>query len=159
ASLLVDLDGFPAAAPLAILGALAVFSMHRTVVLSGKEISFSPVTMVFMAAVVVFDHERTLAGAVLVGVAGGVFFPALRRRTWPWAVLNGANWACSVGAAVGVYALARSIATRALPISLIAWVATAAAFVAVNWLLLVGSYAVERHRAPREVFAELVTQL
>jgi HD superfamily phosphodiesterase len=159
AAALVVTGGAPRLPALLVLAGLAVFSMHRTVVLKGDGISFSPVTMVFMAAVAVFDHDHALSGAVFVGLAGGLFLPSLHRRTWAWIPFNAANWACSVGGAVLVYASLRGLANRSLPTSLIALVLAAVTFVAVNWVLLVLSYLVERHRAPREVFAELVAQL
>ena len=122
--------------------------------------SFSPKVMVFMAAVVVFGHRSEMAGAVVVGLAGGVLFlPALRRRTWGWVVLNGSVYGCSAGAAALVYSVLGHPAETHLPGAIVTMLPSALTCVAVMWVLLVLSYLVERHRAPREVFAELLAQL
>ena len=155
---LVRLQGFPDKWPLLVFCALAVFSVNRTVMAPYKGVSFMPVTMVFMAAIVVFDHAGTAAGPVLVGLAAGFYLPALRRRAWGWVVFNGANWACSVAVAALVYGLLRDLAVRPLPIALAGLVPPALMFFSVLLVLLILSYVVEGERRPRDVVAELLRQ-
>jgi hypothetical protein len=155
---LVRVQGLPNGWSLLVFCALAVFSVNRAVMAPYKGVSFLPVTMVFMAAIVVFDHDGTIAGTVVVGLSAGLFRPTLRKHSWGWAVFNGGNWACSVAVAAFVYALLRHLAVRPLPVALIGLIPPALTFFAVLLGLLVLSYVIERERRPREVLAELVRQ-
>jgi hypothetical protein len=156
---LLAYQGLPPLGPLVLFSALAVFAGHRGVVVPSKNISFIPITLVFMAAIVAFDDLGALGGATIVALVAGVYIPALHRRTWGWILFNGANYTCSVGAACLTYVALHENVTSVLPISLVGLVATALAFIAVNWFLLMMSYVVERHRAPKDVLAELTAQL
>lgn len=155
---LISVQGWPNGWSLLIFCALAVFSVNRAVMAPYKGVSFLPVTMVFMAAVVVFDHDGTAAGTVLVGMSAGLFLPALRRRSWGWALFNGGNWACAVAMAALVYALLRDLAVEQLPNALLGLFPPALTFFGVLLGLLILSYVVERERRPRDVVAELLRQ-
>jgi HD domain len=155
---LIHVEGLPNGWSLLVFCALAVFSVNRAVMAPYKGVSFLPVTMVFMAAIVVFDHDGTTAGTVVVGLAAGFYLPALRRHSFGWVPFNGANWACSVAAAAFVYSLLRHVAVKPLPVALIGLIPPALTFFAVLLVLLVLSYVVEGERRPREVLAELLRQ-
>ncbi|HUI49164.1 MAG TPA: HD domain-containing phosphohydrolase [Acidimicrobiia bacterium] len=159
AAALIVAQGPPAAISLLLLGGLAVFGIHHGVVVPGKRLSFSPNVMVLMAAVVVFDHDRTAAGAVLVGLASGLFLPALGRRTWGWMLLNGATWGCGAAAAALTYAALRPATSSALPLALIALLVPATAFIVGNETLVLLSYVVEGGRRFREIVVELTPHL
>jgi hypothetical protein len=105
------------------------------------------------------DHERAAAGAILVGMASGLFLPALGRRTWGWILLNGATWGCGAGAAALVYAELRPTVGGALPLALLALLVPAFAFIVGNESLVVLSYVVEGGRPFKEIVAELAPQL
>ena len=156
---MISVQGAPAAVSVLLLGGLAVFGIHHGVVLPGKRLSFSPNVMVLMAAVVVFDNDRTSAGAVLVGLASGLFLPALGKRTWGWMFLNAATWGCGAGAAALTYASLRGATSGALPIALLALLLPAAAFIIGNETLVVLSYVVESGRAFKDMVVELAPQL
>jgi HD-GYP domain-containing protein (c-di-GMP phosphodiesterase class II) len=159
ASGLIAIQGAPQAVSLLLLGGLAIFGIHHGVVVPGKRLSFSPNVMVLMAAVVVFDNDRTAAGAVLVGLASGLFIPAIGKRTWGWMLLNGATWGCGAGAAALTYAALRGVTSAAMPIALLALLLPAVAFILGNETLVVLSYVVEGGRPFRDIVVELAPQL
>ena len=159
ASGLIAIQGAPPAVSLLLLGGLAIFGIHHGVVVPGKRLSFSPNVMVLMAAVVVFDNDRTAAGAVLVGLASGLFIPAIGKRTWGWMLLNGATWGCGAGAAALTYAALRGVTSAAMPIALLALLLPAVAFILGNETLVVLSYVVEGGRPFRDIVVELAPQL
>ena len=100
----VATQGPPPIGSLLVFGTLAIFAINRVLIApSYNGVSFSPLTLVLMAAVVVFDHDQALAGVVLVGLVSDIHLPTLRRRTWPWVVFNGGMWACSAAGAALVY--------------------------------------------------------
>lgn len=156
--LLVARTGFPAPVPLLVFSALAIFGMHRAVVVPGKSMSFSPNVMIFMAAVVAFDHDGTLAGAAIVGFAGGIYVPALHRRTWPWIPFNGAIYACSAAAASLVYGALPDPGALRMPGALLTAIPAALTCVVVMSLLLLCSYAAERSRVPGEIVVQCLRQ-
>jgi HD-GYP domain-containing protein (c-di-GMP phosphodiesterase class II) len=155
---LIRAQGLPNGWTLLVFCGLAVFSVNRAVMAPFKGVSFMPTAMVFMAAIVVFDHDGTIAGPVLVGLAAGLYLPAMRRRSWGWAPFNGGNWACSVAAAAFAYGLLRHVALKPLPIALVGLIPPALTLFAVLLALLVLSYVVERERRPRDVLVELLRQ-
>ena len=156
--LLAARTGMPAPVPLLVFSALAVFGMHRAVVVPGKSMSFSPNVMIFMAAVVAFDHDGTLAGAAIVGFAGGIYLPALHRRTWPWIPFNGAIYACSAAAASLVYGALPDPGRLGMPAALLAAMPAALTCVVVMSVLLLCSYVAERSAVPGEIVAQCLRQ-
>jgi HD-GYP domain-containing protein (c-di-GMP phosphodiesterase class II) len=155
---LVAAQGWPNGWSLFLFCALAIFSVNRAVIAPGEGVSFLPVDIVLTASIVVFDHDGTMAGTVLVGLAAGFYLPALHRKSLGWVPFNGANWACSVAAAAAVYALLRHFATQALPVALVGLIPAVLAFFAALLALIVVSYVVERERRPRDVAVELLRQ-
>jgi 5'-deoxynucleotidase YfbR-like HD superfamily hydrolase len=156
-ALSLALHDVPPVGPIILFGALAVFAQQRVVMAAG--VDFAPNFFIFVAAIVVFQAYDAPAGAAIVGLVGGVLFPALTRRTWGWIVFNGSMYAISVTAASFVYALTASLATKSLPLALLAAPPAALTLAAVMWLLLVLSYVAERTRPPASVLQELPPQL
>jgi hypothetical protein len=152
-------QGPPRALPLVALLVMALVGANRIVVVPGKDISFSPVTLVVMTAVVVFAHERSLAGVVLVGLASWVSLSALKHSRWQWILLSGAILGCSAAFGMLAYALFGDIASRPMPIGLLALIPTALCFVAANWLLVLLSYVVELRHVPRRYLVSLPSHL
>ena len=154
---LIAATGFPTLVPLVVFSALAAFCMHRVVVVPGN-MSFSPNVMIFMAAVAVFNRDGTLAGAALVGLAGGVYLPALGRKTWGWIPFNGAIGACSAAAAAVVYAAMPDPNNLRMPVALLAAVPAALACIVVMSALLILSYVAERTHPTKEIVAQSIRQ-
>ncbi len=155
---LIAATGFPALVPLVVFSALAAFCMHRVVVLPGKDMSFSPNVMIFMAAVAVFNHYGTLSGAALVGLAGGVYLPTFGRKTWGWIPFNASIGALSAAAAAVVYAAGPDPNTLRMPVALIAAIPAALACVLVMSALLILSYVAERNPSTKDIVAQSVRQ-
>ena len=81
-------DGEHAAVgPLLLLAALCVFAEHIIVRLpNGSSVSAS--VMISLAAVFVFRDSAPLLGPLLVGMAGGIYWPHLRARDWRRVAFN-----------------------------------------------------------------------
>jgi HD-GYP domain-containing protein (c-di-GMP phosphodiesterase class II) len=90
--------------PLLLLGALCAFAEHIIVRLpNGSSVSAS--VMVSLAAVFVFRDSAPLAGPLLVGMAGGIYWPHIRRRDWRRLGFNIGALGLSSLAAAGAFAL------------------------------------------------------
>jgi HD superfamily phosphohydrolase YqeK len=144
----------PEAGALIVFSLLVLFSANRAVRLpNGVHVSAIP--MVAIAAVVAFASHDAPAGALVVGVLGAIYIPTLRQGGWGWLALNGGQFGFSSLAAAVVYApLSRSLPSS-LPGALGVVLPVAAAYVAVNWSMLLISYAIELRRVPREVLLDL----
>lgn len=144
----------PPALPLALFGALVVFSEHRVVRLpSGVGVSAS--FMVGMAAVVVFRDEASLLGPLAVGMLAGLRVEHLRSRTLrPWIAFNaGVNGLAHLGASIA-FSLVPSALIAEMPNALLGAVPPAVVFVSLSLLLIGGSYVVDGSRTVREVLAD-----
>jgi hypothetical protein len=145
----------PDLAALTLFVALVVLSEHRSVWLADG-ITVSASFMVGMAAVVVFGQHGELLGALVVGASGGLYFPQLRRSTWPWIPLNAALLGCAWLAAVAAYVALPDALTRSFPLAIVAGLIATLAYVAVNVSLVVASYAVEGITSFRETAQQFV---
>jgi HD superfamily phosphohydrolase YqeK len=140
----------PAALPLVLFGALMIFSEHRGVVLpNGVAVSAS--LMICTAAIVVFDHEGSLLGPLLVGVSSALYLPNFRRGKRGWIAFNAGVFALAYCAAALAYHVVPHWPTAEMPAALLAAVPATIAFVVVNWTLLAASYVVEEGRPVREL--------
>jgi hypothetical protein len=134
-AVLLAVDGeHVALGPLLLLGALCAFAEHVIVRLpNGSSISAS--VMISLAAVFVFRDQAPLLGPLLVGMAGGVYWPHLRNRDWRRLAFNvGALGLSTLAAAAAFSAVARS-ATSVLP-ELLGAIAAAVAYWLVDIVLL-----------------------
>jgi hypothetical protein len=137
-----------------LLGGLVVFAEHRAVIAPGN-VLVSASLMVGMAAVVVFTHDGSLLGPLLVGVASGIYVPHFRRASWGWMPFNASLMALSYLAAGGVYAALPDSLTGSLPAALAAAVIAAVAYMTVDVTIIVLSYVIEGERAFRSVLADV----
>ncbi len=111
-AVVLELHGERAAVgPLLLLGALCAFAEHVIVRLpNGSSVSGS--VMISLAAVFVFRDHAPLLGPLLVGMAGGIYWPHLRRRDWRRLAFNvGALGLSSLAAAGAFHAVTRSQTT------------------------------------------------
>jgi HD superfamily phosphodiesterase len=145
----------PSAGAVTVLGLLAIFSAGRQVRLS-EAVNLSPGFMVCMAGVVVFDGERAILGAVVVGCLSNVRLDQLRARRWSLSLLNIATAGVAFLAAALTYSALPTELTRALPLALAGILLASAAYVVVAWALLVLSYAAEGTRHWRDVLVDLL---
>ncbi len=149
------LTGWPSPGALALLGALALFSAQRDVLLPNG-ISLSPGLMICMAAVVVFHDEPSWLGPLLVGAAAAVYFPSFTKSSWGWipfnATLSGLAY-FAAGATFRLFPASADLPTWQL---VVAAVPCVVASLAVAWSLLLLSYIVEGARPWREVLGELL---
>jgi hypothetical protein len=123
-----------AVASLLLLGALCLFAEHIIVNLpNGSSVSAS--VMISLAAVFVFRSHAPLLGPLLVGMAGGVYWPHLRRRDWRRLAFNVGTLGLSTLAAAGAFSLvARS--THSVVLELVGAIAAAVAYWLVDIALL-----------------------
>ena len=97
-----------AVGPLLLLAALCAFAEHVIVHLpNGSSVSGS--VMISLAAVFVFRDTAPLLGPLLVGMAGGIYWPHLRQHDWRRLAFNiGALGLSSLAAAGAFSAVARA---------------------------------------------------
>ena len=101
----------PAIGPLLLLGALCAFAEHIIVRLpNGSSVSAS--VMISLAAVFVFRDSAPFAGPLLVGMAGGIYWPQIRRRDWRRVGFNIGALGLSSLAAAGAFVLIAPSAHR-----------------------------------------------
>jgi hypothetical protein len=138
-------EGPPAALPFVVLGGLQIFASHRDVPMQSG-VTVSPGFMISIAAVVVFAADGSLLGALGVGMVYGLYLPSCNRRSWGWIPFNagvtGIEW---LVAAVVFSALPQHVT---MPLALLTAAPTALVATFVAWVLLVGSYKVERAPVP-----------
>jgi hypothetical protein len=145
----------PPLAPLVIFVVLEVCSEHGAVPLPSGTL-ITPGFIVAMASIVVFREHGALLGPLIVGLASGLYLPHLRRRTWRWALLNAGIAGCATLAAALAYEVVPSSVVAHWPLSLVAALPSAAAFVLVESGLLCASYALDKARPFGEVAGELL---
>ncbi len=156
AVILARTEAMPPVWPFATFGGLVLFSEHRTVRLTSGVVVSSGF-MVTMTLVVVFSAHKSLLGPLLLGMAGGMYFPYLRRHRWPWIPFNaGVGGIAALAAAASFQALPTSF-TSALPLAMVAAIVPAALITGVTWILIAASYAIEGEVSLREKFSELVS--
>ncbi len=91
-----------AVGPLLLLGALCAFAEHVIVRLpNGSSVSAS--VMISLAAVFVFRDTAPLLGPLLVGMAGGIYWPHVRRRDWRRLAFNMGALGLSTAAAAAAF--------------------------------------------------------
>jgi hypothetical protein len=137
-----------------VLVALVVLAEHRAVPLP-QGVLVSGGFMVGMAAIVVLVEKGFVLGPLLVGLASGVYLPHLRRGRWAWIPFNAVVLALAYCAAGAVYEAMPHALTGALPAAILGAIPPTLAYVAVNLVLLCGSYAVEGLRDARAAAREL----
>jgi hypothetical protein len=155
AGLAAFLTGWPTPGALALLGALALFSAQRDVLLPNG-ISLSPGLMICMAAVVVFRDEPSWLGPLMVGAAAAVYFPSFTKSSWGWIPFNASLSGLAYFAAGATFRLFPESGDLATWQLVVAAVPCVIASLAVAWSLLLLSYIVEGARPWREVLGELL---
>jgi HD superfamily phosphohydrolase YqeK len=151
---LASREGMPPVAALVVFAALMSFSSHRHVRLPNG-VFVSAVPMVTMASVVVFGHEHSLLGALVVGSAGALYLPSFNRGSWGWIPFNAAGFGFAGLAAVAVNSSVPFFQSSGVPAGLLGVCLSAMAYVAVSWTVLILSYVLEEGRSPLSVLAEL----
>src|SRR5450759_2842427 len=92
----------PALGSLLLLAALCTFAEHVIVRLpNGSSVSAS--VMISLAAVFVFRGAAPLLGPLLVGMAGGIYWPHIRRRDWRRLAFNVGALGLSTAAAAAAF--------------------------------------------------------
>jgi HD superfamily phosphodiesterase len=135
---------------LIVFGALMVFSFNGAVRLANN-VAISPIFMVMMAAIVVFDDGYAYGGVALVAACGALYRPHFSKASWPWMPFNaGLNGLGAVAAALVYAPLAVHSST---PIgTAIAVVLAMVVLHTVNVAVLLSSYLAEQRHIPREVW-------
>ena len=123
-----------ALASLLLLGALCAFAEHIIVRLpNGSSVSAS--VMISLAAVFVFRSQAPLLGPLLVGMAGGVYWPHLRQRDWRRMAFNiGTLGLATLAAAAAFSVVARS--THSVLLELLGAIAGSVAYWFIDIVLL-----------------------
>jgi hypothetical protein len=138
---------------LLLLVALVVFSANQMVILPNGTFVSSAV-MIYMAATVVFVNDGSLAGPMLIGMAGALNFRSFRPRSRGWILFNsGATGFAVLGAAVTYAAIEHS--SDWTPLVIIAAIAAGVVYVCIAWSMVAASYLVEERRVPRQLFSTL----
>jgi hypothetical protein len=120
--------------PLLLLAALCMFAEHIIVHLpNGSSVSAS--VMISLAAVFVFREHAPLLGPLLVGMAGGIYWPHLRARDWRRLAFNVGTLGLASLAAAGAFTLVAQSA-HSVVVELLGAVAAAVAYWLVNVALL-----------------------
>ncbi len=153
AAALVIGGGTVPVAALLVLVALCVFAEH-IVVRHPNGAALSGSAVVALASVFVFRRDAPLLGPLLVGLAGGLYFPHLRRGQWQLICFNAGNFGLSSLAAAGTYQLVAGTTSEIVP-SLLGGIAAGLAYCAVN-VSIVGIGLHYRHSTP---FASLIPVL
>lgn len=138
---------------LVVFAALWVFAEH-IVVRHPNGAALSGSVVVALASVFVFRLDAPLLGPLLVGLAGGLYLPHLRRGQWRLICFNAGNFALSSLSAAGVYQLVAGTTSEIVP-SLLGAIGAGLAYCAVN-VSIVGVGLHFRHTTP---FAALVPVL
>jgi HD domain len=147
-------QGLPRAAPLLILGALAVVSVHREVPLpSGAYLS--PSYMIMLASIVVFREQHSIMGAVIVGMVCGLYVPTLTRRSWGWIPMNAGMWGLAQLAAALAYSAMPNGGTKSVLVGIASIIPPALALALVGLGFLVLSYLIEERRVPEQILLQL----
>ena len=148
-------EGSPQLVTLLVFGALIAVTAHLPVVLR-KGVCVSPGLLVGMAAIVVFNSQRSLLGAALVGSLTQLRVSDFRRDRWGWVPFNAGLSFLSYLAAAAVLTLSHASSLKSTPVAVLVMVPAALAYIVVCWFFIVLSYQCEGTRSPREVLAELL---
>lgn len=97
----------PELVPLVIFGALFALAENQAVALSEHSEATSGL-MLGMAAIVVFDHQSSLLGPLLVGICAGLYWPQIVARDWRKIVVNSANTGIAMLGAAVIYGMVAS---------------------------------------------------
>ncbi len=144
----------PALLPLALFGALEIFSEHRAVTLPGG-VYVTGGFMLEMAAIVVFAEQGSLLGPLLVGAAGGFYLPHFNKGRRGWVPFNSAIIGIATVLAALTYRAAPQAVTDTMPVAILGAIPPTIAFVAVNWLLVAASFRIEGTRTLREMLGDV----
>jgi len=144
----------PSVAALVILGLLCTFAANTSVVLPNDS-AMSASFMLAVASIVVFHEDAKLLGPLLVGIAGGMYFPHLRERQWQKVLFNAGSLGLAGLAAAGVYAVVPDNILESVPGQLAAAIPTALTYSLVNFVLLTFALALHDKRPINEVAEEL----
>jgi hypothetical protein len=122
------------AGPLLLLVVLCAFAEHVIVRLpNGSSVSAS--VMISLAAVFVFRSDAPLLGPLIVGMAGGIYWPHIRQRDWRRLAFNVGALGLSTLAAAGAFSLVAGT-SRSVVWELFGAVAAAVAYWMVDIVLL-----------------------
>jgi 5'-deoxynucleotidase YfbR-like HD superfamily hydrolase len=138
---------------LAVLAGLWIFAEH-IVVHHPNGAALSGSVVVALAAVFVFRRDAPLLGPLLVGLAGGLYLPHLRRQQGLLICFNAGNFALSSLSAAFTYQLVAGMTSGIVP-TLLGAIGAGLAYCAVN-VSIVG---VGLHFRHRMAFATLVPTL
>jgi hypothetical protein len=144
----------PNVAALAILGVLCAFAANTSVVLPNDS-AMSASFMLAVSSIVVFHEDAYLLGPLLVGIAGGMYFPHIREREWRKVSFNAGSLGLAALAAAGVYAIVPDDVLESVPGQLAAAIPTALTYSLVNFVLLTFALALHEKRPVNEVAEEL----
>jgi HD superfamily phosphodiesterase len=148
------LEPRPNLAVLALLSGLIVFSMNRAVRLANNVV-VSPISMVTVAAVVIFGADNAVLGVAIVAALGSLYVPLFHRDRWGWIPFNAGMQGLAAIATGFVYLGLADRFSTALPVALIPILLATAVYVIVSWAILLGSYAVELKAVPEDVIRGL----
>ena len=98
AVLLARSSPMPAVEAVLVFAALFALAENQVAVLPNRA-SASASFMLAMAAIVAFQGQGPVLGALLVGLAGGLYWPHLRSGDWRKILFNSSNFALSSAAA------------------------------------------------------------
>lgn len=146
-------DPLPAMVPLVVFASLHLFAEHHEVVLPTGQ-SLSAGFMLVMASVVVFAHESSPLGPVLVGMSTALYLPHLRSFEWRKISFNLGDSGLAALAAALVYHSVPHQFTESPGGALLIAVPAALACATVNLVLLSMVIAMAYDRPLRGVFRE-----
>lgn len=126
----------PAIAQVAVFAALFALAENQVAVLPNRA-SASASFMLAMAAIVAFQQDGPALAALMVGLAGGLYWPHIRSGDWRKILFNSSNFALSSCAAAVVFSpLVGHSGARPSTVLLLASLPAALAFSVVNLVLL-----------------------
>ena len=155
ALVLLAREGSPDIPTLIIFGALVVLTAHLGVPVAGN-ITLSPGLMVCMAAIVVFAHQGSLAGAMIVCSFAHFAVTDIQRGRWGWVPFNMGLSALSFVAAAAVFQLMPIGESHQTPLAVVAVLPTALVYLGAACFFLLLSEIVEGTRQWRDVLLELI---
>ncbi|MEX0666181.1 MAG: HD domain-containing phosphohydrolase [Acidimicrobiia bacterium] len=144
----------PNVAALVILGVLCAFAANTSVVLPNDS-AMSASFMLAVSSIVVFHEDARFLGPLLVGIAGGMYFPHIRERQWRKVFFNAGSLGLAALAAAGVYSIFPDNVLRSIPGQLAVAIPTALTYSLVNFVLLTLALALHENRPINEVAKEL----
>ena len=153
--LLARSSPMPAVEAVLVFAALFALAENQVAVLPNRA-SASASFMLAMAAIVAFQGQGPVLGALLVGLAGGLYWPHLRSGDWRKILFNSSNFALSSAAAAAAFTpLVHGSGEARSTVLLLASLPAALAFSVVNLVLLAGVVS----RATDSTFSEVLREL